>query len=80
LLAAPTQNPSSPLRRGAVLLDDANVPSLLLLPYLGVCAADDALYVDLRKPRRFRRCWVSWADMLYVELVLASVGIRLPVR
>ena len=26
-------------------------------------------------PRRFTRRWFSWADMLYVELVLASVGL-----
>jgi meiotically up-regulated gene 157 (Mug157) protein len=130
----------------ALLLDDANVPSLLALPYLGFCAADDPLYratrawvlgpgnptwsrgsvvhgvgsphtrrgrvwplaiamegltaadaagredalrrleatvtgellfhesVDPSDPRRFTRRWFSWADMLYVELVLASAG------
>lgn len=133
----------------ALLLDDANVPSLLSLPYLGFCAPDDVLYgatrawllgprnptwsegavvggvgsphtrrgwvwplaiamegltaadgaeredalrrleatatpggllhesVDPDDPRRFTRSWFSWADMLYVELVLASVGVRL---
>jgi meiotically up-regulated gene 157 (Mug157) protein len=30
--------------------------------------------VDPSAPRRFSRSWFSWADMLYVELVLASVG------
>ncbi|HET7359383.1 MAG TPA: glycoside hydrolase family 125 protein [Rhodanobacteraceae bacterium] len=29
---------------GAVCMDDANVPSLLGLPYLGCCTVDDALY------------------------------------
>ena len=28
--------------------------------------------VDPDDPRRFRRRWFSWADMLYVELVLAT--------
>jgi hypothetical protein len=134
-----------------LLLDDANVPSLLSLPYLGFCEPDDPLYrstrdyvlgprnpswaggpvsgvgsthgrrgwvwplaiamegltaleasemeeaarrveatmtgdlllhesVDPANPHRFRRRWFSWADMLYVELVLATAGIRLPVR
>ena len=30
------------------LMDDANVPSLLALPYLGVCAKDDPLYLRTR--------------------------------
>lgn len=30
------------------LMDDANVPSLLSLPYLGVCKADDPLYARTR--------------------------------
>ena len=30
------------------LMDDANVPSLLALPYLGVCAADDPRYLRTR--------------------------------
>ncbi len=34
----------------AYCMDDANVPSLLALPYLGWCAADDALY---RRTRAF---------------------------
>lgn len=30
------------------LMDDANVPSLLSLPYLGICEKDDALYLRTR--------------------------------
>ena len=32
----------------ALFMDDANVPSLLGLPYLGWCAADDPLYRSTR--------------------------------
>jgi uncharacterized protein len=132
----------------AAVLDDANPPSLLALPYLGFCASDEPRYlatralavsprnrcwasgsvvhgvgsthtprgwvwplaiavegltalgtseredalerleatvtgallfhesVDPNAPRRFTRRWFSWADMLYVELVLAGAGIR----
>jgi meiotically up-regulated gene 157 (Mug157) protein len=131
----------------ALLLDDANVPSLLSLPYLGFCAQDEPVYratrtwalgpsnptwasgraargvgsthtprgwvwplaiamegltaadaeeretalgrleamvgdggrfhesVDCDDARRWTRRWFSWADMLYVELVLATAGI-----
>ena len=31
------------------LMDDANVPSLLALPYLGICAKDDPLYLRTRQ-------------------------------
>ncbi|WP_106211230.1 glycoside hydrolase family 125 protein [Kineococcus rhizosphaerae] len=34
---------------GVLLADDANVPSLLSLPLLGACAADDPLYVATRR-------------------------------
>lgn len=34
---------------GAVLMDDANVPSLLSLPYFGWCAPDDPLYLATRR-------------------------------
>ena len=30
-------------------MDDANVPSLLSLPYLGYCAADDPVYLSTRR-------------------------------
>jgi meiotically up-regulated gene 157 (Mug157) protein len=33
----------------AVLLDDANIPSLLSLPYLGYCPPDDPLYLATRR-------------------------------
>ncbi|KAJ3162208.1 hypothetical protein HK101_000758 [Irineochytrium annulatum] len=35
-------------RGGHLLMDDANVPSLLSLPYLGFCSADDPLYLATR--------------------------------
>ncbi|NUS43915.1 MAG: glycoside hydrolase family 125 protein [Mycobacteriaceae bacterium] len=35
-------------RCGRVLMDDANAPSLLSLPYLGWCAPDDPLYLRTR--------------------------------
>ena len=31
--------------------------------------------LDPADPRRYTRHWFSWADMLYVELVLASAGL-----
>ena len=36
-------------RGGVLLMDDANVPSLLSLPYLGACAPDDPLYQATRR-------------------------------
>ena len=33
----------------ALFIDDANLPSLLALPYLGACALDDPLYAATRK-------------------------------
>ncbi|ULH17072.1 glycoside hydrolase family 125 protein (plasmid) [Deinococcus sp. KNUC1210] len=33
----------------ALLMDDANVPSLLSLPYLGYCRADDERYLNTRR-------------------------------
>ncbi len=34
---------------GRVFMDDANVPSLLALPYLGCCAPDDPIYLATRR-------------------------------
>src|SRR5262249_23765434 len=44
-----------------LLLDDANVPSLVSLPYLGFCSADDPLYASTRAFALSSRnpCWVS---------------------
>ena len=36
-------------RSGQVLMDDANAPSLLGLPYLGACASDDPHYLATRR-------------------------------
>ena len=36
-------------RGNALLMDDANVPSLLALPYMGVCERGDATYLRTRK-------------------------------
>jgi meiotically up-regulated gene 157 (Mug157) protein len=137
---------------GVALLDDANVPSLLSLPYLGYCSPSDPLYLATRRwvlgpanpnwsvgtairgvgsahtprgwvwplavivegltatddeqreaalrrveatvapgglfhesvhpsrPGRFTRPWFSWADMLYVELVLVAAGVTRPTQ
>ncbi len=32
-----------------VLMDDPNVPSLLALPYLGICESDDEIYLNTRR-------------------------------
>jgi meiotically up-regulated gene 157 (Mug157) protein len=32
-----------------IFMDDANIPSLLSLPYIGFCPADDSLYADTRR-------------------------------
>ncbi|ABF42675.1 Uncharacterized conserved protein UCP028846 [Candidatus Koribacter versatilis Ellin345] len=34
---------------GQLLMDDANVPSLLSLPYLGICEPSDAIYQNTRR-------------------------------
>lgn len=53
----------------ALFMDDANVPSLLSLPYLGFCAKDDPLY------RRTRAAVLSTRNPYYYEgRVLRGVG------
>ena len=51
---------------GRLLMDDANVPSLLSLPYLGWCASDDPLYL------RTRQFALSSANPWFVEGRAAS--------
>ncbi|MCK5148789.1 glycoside hydrolase family 125 protein [bacterium] len=34
---------------GRILMDDANIPSLLSLPYLGLCRRDDEIYQNTRR-------------------------------
>lgn len=53
------------------LMDDANVPSLLSLPYLGYCAEDDPLYLNTR------RFVLSGANPYYFEGTAAK-GIGSP--
>lgn len=56
---------------GTYLMDDANVPALLALPYLGFCAKDDARY------RRTRAFCLS-ADNPYYVIGRAASGIGSP--
>lgn len=52
-----------------VFMDDANVPSLLALPYLGYCSADDEIYLNTR------RFVLSKANPFYFEgTTLIGVG------
>lgn len=53
-------------RGGILLLDDANVPSLLSLPLIGWCGTDDPLYLATR------RFILSTANPTYVAGELAS--------
>ena len=56
-------------RGGALLADDANLPSLLALPYLGWCAADDPVY------RATRRLVLSDANPWFARgTVAAGIG------
>lgn len=54
-----------------VLMDDAGTPSLLALPYLGYCAADDPIY-------RNTRCWALSAANPYYYQGTAAAGIGSP--
>ena len=56
-------------RGGALLADDANLPSLLALPYLGWCATDDPVY------RATRRLVLSEANPWFARgNVAAGIG------
>jgi meiotically up-regulated gene 157 (Mug157) protein len=52
----------------ALMMDDANVPSLLSLPYLGCCAADDPLY------RRTRAFVLSESNPFFCRGVVEGIG------
>ena len=49
------------------LMDDANVPSLLAMPCMGYCRADD--------PTQFTRPWFPWANSLFAEFVMKVAGV-----
>ena len=54
-----------------LFIDDANVPSLLSLPYLGCCAADDPVY-------QHTRAWVLSEDNPYYYRGAAAEGLGGP--
>ena len=56
---------------GSVRMDDANAPSLLALPYLGACRADDPRYLATRR-------WVLSADNPWRFSGAAATGIGSP--
>jgi meiotically up-regulated gene 157 (Mug157) protein len=56
---------------GRYLMDDANVPSLLALPYLGFCATDDSRYLRTR-------AFCLSADNPYYSSGRAAAGIGSP--
>jgi meiotically up-regulated gene 157 (Mug157) protein len=53
------------------LMDDANMPSLLSLPYLGYCAADDPIYLNTRR-------WILSDENPYFYHGTAAAGIGSP--
>jgi uncharacterized protein len=53
------------------LMDDANIPSLLSLPYLGYCAKDDPIYLNTRR-------FVLSADNPYFCRGTAAEGVGSP--
>ena len=53
------------------LMDDANVPSLLSLPYLGYCAADDPIYLNTRR-------WILSDENPYYYSGTAAAGVGSP--
>lgn len=52
----------------SLMMDDANVPSLLSLPWLGCCAADDPLY------RRTRAFVLSESNPFFARGVVEGIG------
>jgi len=56
---------------GSALMDDANAPSLLALPYLGACRADDPRYVATRR-------WTLSADNPWWFSGKAAEGVGSP--
>lgn len=68
-------------------MDDANVPSLLSMPYLGFCNEEDSIYqntdagtymmhegVYAEDAAQYTREWFSWANAMFSELVLSYCG------
>jgi meiotically up-regulated gene 157 (Mug157) protein len=53
------------------LMDDANVPSLLSLPYLGYCAPDDPIYLNTRR-------WILSDENPYYYSGTAAAGVGSP--
>ena len=53
------------------LMDDANVPSLLSLPYLGYCAPDDPIYLNTRR-------WILSDQNPYFYRGAAAAGVGSP--
>jgi meiotically up-regulated gene 157 (Mug157) protein len=52
-------------------MDDANVPSLLSLPYLGYCAPDDPIYLNTRR-------WILSDENPYFYRGAAAEGVGSP--
>jgi uncharacterized protein len=53
------------------LMDDANMPSLLSLPYLGYCAADDPIYLNTRR-------WILSDENPFFYSGTAAAGVGSP--
>jgi uncharacterized protein len=53
------------------LMDDANMPSLLSLPYLGYCAPDDPIYLNTRR-------WILSAENPFFYQGTAAAGVGSP--
>jgi len=44
------------------MIDDANIPSLLSIPYIGYADENDKIYQNTRK-------WFTWPNSLFAEFV-----------